>query len=424
MSSDQGGSRLPGFQGLTPAERLDVVTNHVGFGNQEKAHLADAGAPLVELADHLSENVIGTVNIPLGVATNLIVDGEDVLVPMATEESSVIAAVCNAAKQCRDTGGITASWSGPEMITQVQILNVSDPYQARAKILERRDEIRELCDAVDPMLVKLGGGFRDIEVRLLDSRIGPMVVVHLIVDTRDAMGANAVNSMAERLAPYMEDWTGGVVKLRILSNLADRRVVRARAVWSAETIGGVEVRDGMIAAAAFAEVDPYRAATHNKGIMNGISAVVLATGNDTRAIEAGAHAFAARTGHYTALTRWEVTAEGDLAGLIEVPMAVGIVGGATRVHPTAQAALKIMQVTSAERLAKIAAAVGLVQNFAALKALSTTGIQAGHMRLHARNLALAVGAEGEEIQAVAKAIIARAEIRQDVAEEELAKYRS
>lgn len=280
------GSRIAGFHSLSPQERLDAVTHRSGLGNEGKSHLIEAGAALVALADHLSENVIGTMNVPLGVATNLIVDGEEVLVPMATEESSVIAAVCNAAKQCRDTGGVTATWTGPQMIAQVQILNCPDPEAAKQALLDRRDEFKESCDACDPMLLKLGGGFRDIEVRVLDTRIGPMVILHLIVDTRDAMGANAVNTMAEKLAPHVENWTGGNVKLRILSNLADRRVVTVRGVWRTETIGGEDVRDGMIAASAFADADPYRAATHNKGIMNGISAVVLATGNDTRAIEA------------------------------------------------------------------------------------------------------------------------------------------
>ncbi len=418
------GSRIAGFHALSPEERLDAVTHRSGLGNEGKSHLIEAGAALVHLADHLSENVVGTMNVPLGIATNLIVDGEEVLVPMATEESSVIAAVCNAAKQCRDTGGITATWTGPQMIAQVQILDTPDPEGAKQALMDRRDDIKASCDACDPMLLKLGGGFRDMEVRVLDTRIGPMVILHLIVDTRDAMGANAVNTMAEKLAPHVETWTGGKVKLRILSNLADRRVVTVRGVWRTETIGGPDVRDGMIAASAFADADPYRAATHNKGIMNGVSAVVLATGNDTRAIEAGAHAFASRSGRYTALSTWNATDEGDLEGVMEIPMAIGIVGGATKVHPTAQACLKIMGVTNAERLAKVVAAVGLVQNFSALKALATTGIQAGHMRLHAQNLAITVGATGDEIEAVAGAIVARGEIREDAAREALDRIRA
>ena len=237
----------------------------------------------------------------------MIIDGQDILIPMATEESSVIAAVGNTAKQCRDTGGFFTSLSSTEMIAQVQIINLTDPWTARAKVLERKAEIAEICNACDPVLIKLGGGFRDLEVRIIDTRSGPMVVVHLIVDTRDAMGANAVNTMAETLAPKLSQWTGGKHHLRILSNLADRRVARARAVWKAEAIGGTEIVQGIIAAADFADADPYRAATHNKGIMNGVSAVTLATGNDTRAIEAGAHAFAARTGRYRSLSHYEVT---------------------------------------------------------------------------------------------------------------------
>lgn len=416
-------SRIPGFHELDPARRLDEAARLTGLGDEQKAHLLEAGAALLGLADNLSENVVGTMNVPLGVATNLIVDGVDVLVPMATEESSVVAAVCNAARQCRETGGVATSWTGPQMIAQIQILGLGDPAHARLCILERVEEVRELCDGCDPVLRRLGGDFRDIEVRQLDTRVGPMLIVHLVVDVRDAMGANAVNTMAETLAPHFEQWTGGRVSLRILSNLADRRLVRARALFRADTIGGAEVRDGVVAASAFAEADPYRAATHNKGIMNGVSAVMLATGNDTRAVEAGAHAYAARSGRYTALSRWEATAEGDLAGVLEMPLAAGIVGGATKVHPTAQAALAIMGATSAERLARVACAVGLVQNFAALKALATTGIQAGHMRLHARNLAIAAGAEGDEIGAVAAAIVSRRAIRHDAAEEELARLR-
>jgi hydroxymethylglutaryl-CoA reductase len=359
------------------------------------------------------------MNVPIGVATNMLVDGDEVLIPMATEESSVVAAVCNAARLCRDEGGFSTSLSGTLMIAQIQLVEVGDPHAARLKILERRDEIRAICDACDPILVKLGGGFRDLEVRVLDTRGGPMVITHLIVDTRDAMGANAVNTMAERLAPDVAAWTGGRVYLRILSNLADRRVARARAVWPSHAIGGTEVRDGIVSAFHFAEADPYRAATHNKGIMNGISAVVLATGNDTRAVEAGAHAYAARDGRYRSLTRWEVTAAGDLAGSLEIPLAVGLVGGATKLHPTARACLAILGAETSERLARIIAAVGLAQNFAALRALATTGIQKGHMALHAQNIAMMAGAVGEEIETVAKAIVAKGKVRVDVAEEEL-----
>jgi hydroxymethylglutaryl-CoA reductase len=312
--------------------------------------------------------------------------------------------------------GFTTSVSGNLMIAQVQAVEVPDPHAARLRILERHDEIKAICDACDPVLLGLGGGFRDVEVRILDTLGGSMVVTHLAVDTRDAMGANAVNTMAEKVAPQIAAWTRGRVYLRILSNLADRRLARAHTVWKLGEIGGADVRDGIVSAYHFAAADPYRAATHNKGIMNGISAVILATGNDTRAVEAGAHAYAARSGRYSSLTHYEVTAEGDLSGSIELPMAVGLIGGATKVHPTAQACLKILGVASAERLARIIAAVGLAQNFSALKALATTGIQKGHMALHAQNIAIMAGAVSDEVEAVARVLVQRATVRVDIAQ--------
>uniref|UniRef100_UPI004048022C hydroxymethylglutaryl-CoA reductase, degradative n=1 Tax=Orrella sp. TaxID=1921583 RepID=UPI004048022C len=419
----QRSSRLSGFYQLGQEERLDLVKSHCELDDATIKALKDSSALPFDLVNRLVENAIGGFTVPLGIATNMIIDGQDILIPMATEESSVIAAVGNTAKQCRETGGFFTSLSGTEMIAQVQIINLSDPWSARAKVLERKTEIAEICNACDPVLIKLGGGFRDLEVRIIDTRSGPMVVVHLIVDTRDAMGANAVNTMAETLAPKLSEWTGGKHHLRILSNLADRRVARARAVWQAEAIGGAEIVQGIMAAADFADADPYRAATHNKGIMNGVSAVTLATGNDTRAIEAGAHAFAARTGRYRSLSHYEVTPEGNLAGSIELPMALGMVGGATKVHPTAQACLKILGVTSAAQLSGIAAAVGLAQNFGALKALATVGIQQGHMALHAQNVAIAAGAVGDEIALVAQRMADAKTIRQDVAESILVSLR-
>ena len=416
-------SRIPGFHTLSPAERLAKVVELCGLDEAAHRQLENTGNLDIALADRLIENVIGVMAIPIGIATNMVIDGREILIPMATEESSVVAAVCNAARQCRDSGGFVTSTSGPLMIAQIQLVDVPDPHSARLKILEQREAIKAVCDEVDPVLVRIGGGFRDLEVRVLDTKAGPMVITHIIVDTRDAMGANAVNSMAEKLAPHIAGWTGGRTYLRILSNLADRRVARARAVWKTEEIGGPEVRDGILSAYYFAAADPYRAATHNKGIMNGVTAVVLATGNDTRAIEAGAHAYAARSGRYTSLTHWEKTAEGDLAGTLEIPMAVGLVGGATKVHPTAQVCLKILGVESADQLARIIAAVGLAQNFAALKALATTGIQKGHMALHAQNIAMMAGAVGDEIDRVAKAMVAAGTVRLDVAEKELAKLR-
>ena len=417
-------SRIPGFHRMTTAERLEAVAAFSGLDEGSVAQLGAPGNIDAHLADHMIENVVATLSIPIGVATNMRVDGRDVLVPMATEESSVVAAVCNSARQCYDAGGFTTSVSGNLMIAQVQLTGVTDPEAARLRILERRDEIAAICDGCDPMLVRLGGGFRDLEVRVLPTRGGPMVVTHLIVDTRDAMGANAVNTMAETLAPSIEEWTGGKVLLRILSNLADRRLARARAIWPLDAIGGAAVRDGMVSAYQFAEADPYRAATHNKGIMNGVSAVVLATGNDTRAVEAGAHAYAARHGRYTSLTSWEVTADGSLAGSIELPLPVGLVGGATKIHPTARACLKILGVSTAAELARIIAAVGLAQNFGAMKALATTGIQKGHMALHANNVAIAAGAVGEEVPRLAAILVNQRQVRQDVAAAELERMRA
>lgn len=412
-------SRIPGFYQLSPRERLRIVADMSGLDAAGEAHLADTGNLPAETADSMIENVIGTLNIPIGVATNLIIDGEEPLVPMATEESSVVAAVCNAARQCRDSGGFYTDTSSPIMIAQVQLIGVANPEFARLRLLDARDEIKRICDATDPVLLEHGGGFRDLEVRVLDG----MVIVHLLVDVRDAMGANAVNSMAEAVAPSLAEWSGGESRLRILSNLADRRLARVRATWHIDQIGGASVRDGILAAYRFADLDPYRAATHNKGVMNGVSAVVLATGNDTRAVEAGAHAYAARTGRYRSLTHWEKGRDGNLTGTLEMPMPVGLVGGATRAHPTARRCLDILGVKSADRLARIIVSVGLAQNFAALKALATTGIQKGHMALHAKNIALMAGAEGEEIARVAEALVRGGSVRVDLAQEVLVQLR-
>ena len=413
-----------GFHRLTIEERLDQIVSMTELGQDEIQCLKKFGNLPEETANGMVENVIGVMGIPFGVATNLILDGKEMLVPMATEESSVIAAVCNASKQCRSSGGVTSSVSGSEMIAQIQLLGLSNPHYARQVLLEKKEKIRELCDATDPLLLENGGGFRDLEVRILETRGGTMVILHLIVDTQDAMGANAVNSMAESLAPKIEEWTGGRVNLRILSNLADRRLARARAVWNLEDLGGEQVRDDMLAASWFAEADPYRAATHNKGIMNGVSAVALVTGNDTRALEAGAHAYASRSGQYTSLSRWETDEVGNLVGSLEMPMAVGLIGGATRVHPIAKIALKILGVNKAEDLARVMAAVGLVQNYGALKALATTGIQKGHMALHSKNVAMMAGAVGDEVNLLAKRLVEIGKIRSDAAEEELRKIRN
>jgi hydroxymethylglutaryl-CoA reductase len=408
---------------MAPEARLQAVAQQAELGNAAIASLSAAADGQIELADRLVENAISAMSIPVGIATNMIVDGREMLVPMATEESSVVAAVCNAAKRCRPTGGFKTSSSGPVMAAQIQLLGASDPENVRLKVYERMDEIRAICDETDPLLVKFGGGFRDLDIRVIETDEGPMTIVHIIVDTRDAMGANAVNSMAEALAPRLVEWTGARSLLRILTNLADRRLVRARAVWPLGEIGGAQVRDDMLSAFHFADADPYRAATHNKGIMNGVSAVVLATGNDTRAIEAGAHAFAAKDGHYRSMSRWEADADGNLVGILEMPMAVGLIGGATKVHPTAQANLEILGVKTADALARIIVSIGLAQNFAAMRALATTGIQKGHMALHAQNVALMVGAIGAEIDQVASELKALGKVRQDLAEEILARLR-
>jgi hydroxymethylglutaryl-CoA reductase len=422
MAEQARTSRIGGFHKMSSQDRLAAVQGFAGLAPQTIAQLQSPGLD-PHLADHMIENMVTTIAIPVGIATNVKVDGRDVLVPMATEESSVVAAVCNSARQCYEAGGFVTSVSGTDMIAQIQLVGASDPEAARMRILERKDEIAQICNDCDPMLVTLGGGFRDLEVRIVAAEGGPMVVTHIIVDTRDAMGANAVNTMAERLAPSIESWGVGQVYLRILSNLADRRLARARATWPVAAIGGESVRDGMIAAYRFAAADPYRAATHNKGIMNGVSAVVLATGNDTRAVEAGAHAYASRSGRYTSLTTWEIAADGALSGSIELPMPVGLVGGATKVHPTAQACLKILSVSSAAELARIIAAVGLAQNFGAMKALATVGIQQGHMALHAHNVALVAGAIGDEVERLAKILVEKRQVRQDVAVTELARLR-
>ncbi|HDJ96981.1 MAG TPA: hydroxymethylglutaryl-CoA reductase, degradative, partial [Thermofilum sp.] len=343
-------------------------------------------------------------------AVNFLINGKDYMVPMVIEESSVVAAASNAAKVMRRDGGIKSVATDPVMIGQIQVIKLRNPWYVKMQIIEHKDEILELANQQDPILVKLGGGAKDLEVRVVDSPRGPMVIVHLLVDVRDAMGANAVNTMAESVSPFIEKITGGKTHLRIISNLADRRLVRSWVKVYKEDIGGEEVVDAIVDAWAFAAADPYRAATHNKGIMNGVIAVALATAQDHRAIEAGAHAYAARFGRYEPLTHWEKDEDGNLVGSLEMPMAVGIVGGATKVHPVAKVALKILGVKTAKELAEVMGAVGLAQNFAALRALATEGIQRGHMKLHARNLAVMAGATGDLIEEVARRMIEEGKI--------------
>jgi hydroxymethylglutaryl-CoA reductase len=377
----------------------------------------------IEVADRMIENVLGTFELPLGVAVNFLINGKDYLIPMATEESSVVAAASNAAKIARVKGGFKTECSKPLMIGQIQILEVKDIVDATKKIMDHKRDILRLANAQDKILVDLGGGAKDLEVRILNSPLGKMIIVHLIVDVRDAMGANAVNTMCEALAPSLEEVTGGKVRLKILSNLADKRIFKAKAVFDKETMGGENVVDAFLESYTLATIDPYRAATHNKGIMNGIDALIIATGNDFRAIEAGAHAYAARNGIYTSLTTYNKDKNGNLVGEIELPLAVGIVGGAANMHPKAKLCRKILGIKTAQELAEIVASLGLAQNFAAVFALSTVGIQKGHMSLHAKNIAVMAGAEGEEINKVAEQMIKENKIKLDRAKEILEKMR-
>jgi hydroxymethylglutaryl-CoA reductase len=412
-------SRLPNFRALTPAQRLAAIAQAAALTPDEQQLLAQPGALGLDRADGMIENVIGAFELPLGVAGNFQVNGRDVLVPMAVEEPSVVAAASYMAKLARECGGFETSSTRPLMRAQVQVLGLTDPHGARLALLRERERILTLANSRDKVLIELGGGCQDIDVHVFaDTPRGPMIVLHLIVDVRDAMGANTVNTMAEAVAPLVEEITGGSVRLRILSNLADLRLARARVRLTPQVLdtkerSGADIIEGVLDAYTFAAVDPYRAATHNKGIMNGIDPVIVATGNDWRAVEAGAHAYAARSGRYTSLTTWEKDTSGALVGTIEMPMPVGLVGGATKTHPLARLALKIMDVRSAQELGEVAVAVGLAQNLGALRALATEGIQRGHMALHARNIALVAGAVGAEIDTVAKRMAAEKDVRTD-----------
>jgi len=398
-------SELPGFYKLSPEERLKLVQEFAGLGDGEVELLRKTGALELEQADRMIENVIGTTELPIGVATNFRINGEDHLIPMAIEEPSVVAAASNAAKMARPRGGFHTESTPPVMIGQIQLVDVKNPSDAREKILAEKMQILAKANEQDPVLVKLGGGAVDLDVRIIETFLGPMTIIHLLVDVRDAMGANVINTMCEAIAPMIEKFTGGRVFLRIVSNLATHRLARAKATFSKEALGGEEVVDGILQAYAFARADPYRCATHNKGVMNGVIAVALATANDTRALEAGAHAYAAMDGAYKPLTHWERTSDGDLLGSIELPVAVGVIGGATAVHPVAKVCRKILGVQTARELGEVLAAVGLAQNLAAMRALATEGIQRGHLRLHARNVAVTAGATGELIDIVGKRMI-------------------
>jgi hydroxymethylglutaryl-CoA reductase len=415
-------SEFSGFYKLPVSERVKLVKEFAGLSNEEASLLEKPSALSFDVANRMVENLVSVMPVPLGLAVNFLINGKDVVVPMAIEEPSVIAAASNAAKMARVKGGFHATSTDPIMIGQIQVVGIEDAHRARFEILAHKEQILKKANDQDPVLVSLGGGARDLEVRIVDTFLGRMVIAELLVDCRDAMGGNAVNTMAEAVAPIIEEVSGGRVYLRIISNLAVKRLARAKAVFTKESLGGEEVVEGIVRAYAFAVADPFRCATHNKGIMNGVTAAVLASGNDTRAIEAGAHAYAARSGHYTSLTTWEKNADGDLVGTLEMPMAVGIVGGATASNPIAKLVVKILGIKSARELAEIIVSVGLAQNLAALRALAAEGIQRGHMSLHARNIAISAGATGDLIDRVAEQMVTERKIRVDRAKELLEKF--
>jgi len=415
-------SDLKGFYRFSPKERLQIVKEFANLTNEEVELLLSTGSLNLDLANRMIENVIGVFPIPLGIAVNFLINGKDYLIPMAIEEPSVVAAASYAAKIARARGGFHTSSTEQIMIGQIQAVDIKDPRKAKTAILAAREEILKKANEQDPMLVSVGGGAKDLRVRVIQAFTGTMVITELLVDCKDVMGANAVNTMAEAVAPIVERLTGGKVYLRIISNLATERLARAWAVFAKEEVGEPEAVDGIIQAYAFAKADPYRCATHNKGILNGIIAVVIATCNDHRAVEAGAHAYAARNGQYEPLTVWEKNEDGDLVGSIELPMAIGTVGGATRVHPIAKIALKILGVKTARELGEVIAAVGLAQNLGALRALAHEGIQKGHMRLHARNMARVAGATGALIDLVVQKMVEERKIRLDRAKELVEQY--
>ena len=417
-------SQISGFYKLGMDERVRIVKEFAGLTDEEVGLLQSTGSLKLDLANRMIENVVGAFPVPLGIAVNFLVNGRDYLIPMAIEEPSVVAAASYAAKMARSKGGFFTSSTDPVMIGQIQTVKVKDPYKAKMAILQAKEEILKKANAQDPMLVSVGGGAKDLRTKVIHSPTGPMVITELLVDCRDAMGANAVNTMAEAVAPMIERIAKGRVFLRIVSNLATERLARAWTVVDKKALGGEEVVDGIVEAYAFAAADPYRAATHNKGILNGIVGVVIATCNDHRAVEAGAHAYAARTGLYSPLSIWEKNEEGDLVGSVELPMAVGTIGGATKVHPIARIALKILGVKSACELGEVMAAVGLAQNLGAIRALAHEGIQRGHMSLHARNIAIMAGAAGELIDVVAERMVEERKIRMDRAKELLEEYTS
>lgn len=410
-------SVISGFYKLPPKERLAIIKDFAGLTEDEVRLLENTGSLPMDVADHMVENVIGVFPEPLGVGVNFQVNGKDYLIPMATEEPSVIAAASYAAKMVRDGGGFHTSSTAPVMIGQIQVVKIKDAKVAKKQVLDAKVDLLKKANDQDQVLNSFGGGAKDLDAKIIDTTMGQMLIVELYVDCRDAMGANAVNTMAEAIAPLIEQLTGGHVYLRIISNLATKRLAKAWCTVPKESLGGEAIVDGIAYASAFAAADPYRAATHNKGALNGIIAVVLATGNDHRAIEAGAHAYAALKGPYTSISKWIKNANGDLEGCIELPMAVGLIGGAVKTHPIARIAMKILNVKTANEFAEVIAAVGLAQNLGALRALSNEGIQRGHMSLHARNIAVTAGAKDELVDLVAQRMVKERKVRVDRAKE-------
>jgi hydroxymethylglutaryl-CoA reductase len=409
-------SKISGFYKKSIKERLDIVKDFAELSDEDIRVLTTNSSGVdMDIMDQLVENVIGCMPLPLGIATNFLINGKDYMIPMAIDETSVIAGASHGAKIIRESGGIIAIAPDSLMIGQIQVTNTSAPYAASVKILQKKEEIIKEANKVDPILVSLGGGLKDIETTILDTEIGKMIDVHLIIDVRDAMGANAINSIAEKIAPIFEEITGGKVCLKILSNLADKRLVKAIVTIKKEIIGE-EAVDGIVKAYQFANATPYRAATHNKGVMNGVSALALATGNDFRALEAGVHSYAARSGQYKPISIWEKDAKSNLTGSIEFPAVVGIVGGVSKLHPVARVALKILNVKSASELGTVFGALGLVQNYVILKELATVGIQKGHMSLHAKNIAMMAGASGELVDKIAEKMVKENCIRLDIAQ--------
>jgi hydroxymethylglutaryl-CoA reductase len=411
-------SRFPAFYKLSVSDRVRIIHERGWLSAEDYQTLVSGEHTLkVHKADKMIENVVGVMGLPVGLGLNFLVNGRDYIVPLVVEEPSIVAALSSAAKVVRGAGGFHVESTEPVLIGQVQVVDVPHPAQAKAVLLQRKVELLNLANSLHPQMVARGGGAQDIEVHLHARAEGSdMLVVHLLVDTRDAMGANLVNTMCEGVASLVESMTGGRVFLRILSNLADRAMVRARCVIPAEDLttkghAGEEVRDGVMLANEFASIDPYRAATHNKGIMNGVDGVALATGNDWRAIEAAAHAYAARGGRYTSLTRWYKGERGELIGELEMPMKVGIVGGSLQSNATVALDLRLLGVKSARELAEVMGAVGLAQNFSALRALVTDGIQQGHMTLHARSVAIAAGATAEIFDTVVERLVESGEIK-------------